>query len=165
MSSQNRMRVIIRKAGFAAIFMCLGYFIAICCYRREIWIDRFTGELTTKVGVFPLFEEISHNGRAFEVYFGTMREHKKKPLLVRRESFFDISGTCAYTMGMSLLSAESYLVRSDMENGFSASERKRIAEEFHRRLREEGIFSAKGFAGDMLRYGRSDNPFFINPEP
>lgn len=149
---QNLKVMRIKPVFLALSFVSLGYFIAVCSFRRETWIHSTSGELISKVGVFPFLEQVTHRDRAFEVYFSGHSQNSAdgKLMLVTRKHFFEPFRKEIYTRGEALLTAERYLVSADIERGFSLAERKEIGLEFRRRLCDGGISAAADYASGLL---------------
>lgn len=143
-----------------------GYFVAIGCFRQSIWVDQATGEVQTRVSIFPFTMNRSHRDRAFEMYFNRRpsKDRASRWLLVNSSGFLP-SSKDEYTLGEMLLSAERYLIQADIDNECTARQRRELSKAFFNHLDADGVVGAHRFALSIVNGAEEMNRSESQDEP
>lgn len=124
----------------------IGYFCAICNFKRVVMIDYTSGNLKSDCKLFPFSFIDVHQGRAFNIMCSLPEVYAADWRYVGEEHFFSFINVSETTEGYMLLQAENMLVDVFKVKEFTIPERALIGKEFVDLVHDKGVGAASVYA-------------------
>ncbi len=135
-------------------FGCLGYVLAVLSFRQDEWIEYHSGARKTTCRLYPFSVSSDGGYSAFQWTFKTHPDENAEWHLLESQYFIhpdtlllrEVTTTRA---GNVMAGTHASLVRYALRRDLSMPERRALAEEFSRELRERGTLGAFEYAEEL----------------